>query len=372
MDELAVALEMDPIELRRINDIRESPVDGMRFTSRSLMRCYDEAAASFGWRNRDPKPGSMRDGDWLIGYGCATAAYPTHMAPATARVTLGANGDARIETAGQDSGQGTYTALAQIAAHALGIEPGRVRVVMGDSMLPAAPASSNSLATASIGSAVKLATDKIRARLGGAIPSGEDRVRAFRQLGVSELAELAEFVPPSKRPDVLEKLSKGQVPFANQARGDETKDGKPLMFAFGAQFAEVRIHRLTREIRVPRLTGAFAAGRIINTRMAHSQLMSGMIWGMASGLLEATGVDEKRGRYVKDSFGEYLVPVNADVPEVNVILILEEDWEINPLGVKGIGEIRIVGGAAAMANAVYHATGKRVRDLPIVTEKLLT
>jgi xanthine dehydrogenase YagR molybdenum-binding subunit len=371
MDELAVALEMDPIELRRINDIRESPVDGARFTSRSLMRCYDEAAASFGWRNRDPKPGSMRDGDWLIGYGCATAAYPTHMAPATARLTLGANGEAKIETAGQDSGQGTYTALAQIAARELGIEPGRVLVVMGDSTLPAAPASSNSLGTASIGSAVKLAADKIRARLGAAIPSGEDRARVFRQLGVSELTELGEFVPPSKKPDVLEKLRKGQVPFANQARGDETKDGKPLMFAFGAQFAEVRIHRLTREIRVPRLTGAFAAGRIVNTRMAHSQLMGGMIWGMASGLLEATGVDEKRGRYVKDSFGEYLVPVNADIPEVNVILVPEEDWEINPLGVKGIGEIGIVGGAAAMANAVYHATGKRVRDLPIVMDKLL-
>ncbi len=371
MDELAVALKMDPIELRRINDIRESPVDGARFTSRSLMRCYDEAAARFGWSKRDPEPRSMRDGDWLIGYGCATAAYPTHMAPATARVTLSSNGDARIETAGQDSGQGTYTALAQIAARELGIEPGRVRVVMGDSKLPAAPASSNSLGTASIGSAVKLATDRIRARFGGSMPARDELPDAFRRLSIKEVTELGEFVPPTKKPDVLDKLRKGQVPFASQARGDETKDGKPLMFAFGAQFAEVRIHRLTHEIRVPRLTGAFAAGRIVNTRTAHSQYMGGMIWGMASGLLEATGVDEKRGRYVKDSFGEYLVPVNADIPQVDVILVPEEDNEINPLGVKGIGEIGIVGGAAAMANAVYHATGRRIRDLPIVMDKLL-
>jgi xanthine dehydrogenase YagR molybdenum-binding subunit len=371
MDELAVALKMDPIELRRVNDIRESPVDGARFTSRSLMKCFDEAAASFGWSKRNPEPGSMRDGDWLIGYGCATAAYPTHMGPAIAQVTMSANGDVRVESSGQDSGQGTYTVLAQIAARELGIEPGQVRVVMGDSKLPPAPASSNSLGTASIGSAVKLATDKIRARFGGTMPSRDDRATAFRRLGVQEVSESGEFLPPGTQPKVLDMLRKGQVPFANQARGDESKNGKPLMFAFGAQFAEVRIHRLTHEIRVPRLTGAFAAGRIVNTRTAHSQLMGGMIWGMASGLLEATAVDEKRGRWVKSSLEEYLLPVNADTPQVDVILVPEEDHEINPLGVKGIGEIGIVGGAAAAANAVFHATGKRIRALPILMDKLL-
>jgi xanthine dehydrogenase YagR molybdenum-binding subunit len=284
---------------------------------------------------------------------------------------MSANGDVRVESSGQDSGQGTYTVLAQIAARELGIEPGQVRVVMGDSKLPPAPASSNSLGTASIGSAVKLATDKIRARFGGTMPSRDDRAAAFRRLGVQEVSESGEFVPPGTQPKVLDMLRKGQVPFANQARGDESKNGKPLMFAFGAQFAEVRIHWLTHEIRVPRLTGAFAAGRIVNTRTAHSQLMGGMIWGMASGLLEATAVDEKRGRWVKSSFEEYLLPVNADTPQVDVILVPEEDHEINPLGVKGIGEIGIVGGAAAAANAVYHATGKRIRDLPILMDKLL-
>ena len=371
MDELAVALDMDPVELRRINDIKASPVTGARFTSRSLMRCYDEAAASFGWNRRNPKPGSMREGDWLIGYGCATAAYPTHMAPAMARVTLGRDGRAQVEVAGQDSGQGTYTALGQIAARELRLHPDRVRVSMGDSRLPPGPASSNSLGTASLGSAVKLATDKIREHFGSDMPADHERAAAFARLGVSSISEQGEFLPPTKKPEVFGKLRKGQVPFASQARGDESKDGKPLMFAFGAEFVEVRIHRLTREIRVPRMTGAFAAGRIVNPRMAHSQYMGAMIWGMASALLEATEIDEKRGRYVNDSLAEYLIPVNADAPQVDVIMVLEEDREVNPLGVKGIGELGIVGTAAAVANAVYHATGRRVRDLPIVMEKLM-
>ena len=371
MDELAVALSMDPVELRRVNDIRESPVDGARFTSRSLMQCYDQAAASFGWSKRNPNPGSMRDGDWLVGYGCATASYPTHLAPATVRVTLGASGDARVEVAGQDSGQGTYTALGQVAARELRLDPQRVRVVMGDSRLPAGPASSNSMATASLGSAIKLATDKISAHFGNVMPDDGERAAAFAQLGVTEISELGEFLPPGKKSEVLDKLRKGQVPFANQARGDESKDGKPLMFAFGAEFVEVRVHRLTREIRVPRMTGAFAAGRIVNPRTARSQYMGGMIWGMASALLEATEIDEKRGRYVNDSLGEYLIAVNADVPQIEIIMIPEEDREVNPLGVKGIGELGIVGTAAAVANAVHHATGRRVRDLPITMDKLL-
>ncbi len=170
MDELAVELDIDPIELRHVNDIRESPVDGARFTSRSLMRRYDEAAAGFGWSKRDPRPGSMRDGDWLVGYGCATAAYPTHLAPATARVTLRADGDARVEVAVQDTGQGTYTALGQIAARAMRLDPRRVEVVMGNSRLSAGPASSNSLGTASLGSAVMLTTNKIRRHFGDTVP----------------------------------------------------------------------------------------------------------------------------------------------------------------------------------------------------------
>ena len=194
---------------------------------------------------------------------------------------------------------------------------------------------------------------------------------AFARLGVSEISEVGEFLPPGKSPEILYMLRKGQVPFKNQARGDESKGGKPLMFAFGAEFVEVRVHRLTREIRVPRMVGAFAAGHIVNPRTARSQYMGGMIWGMASALLEATELDEKRGRYANASIGEYLIAVSADTPKVDVIMVPEEDREVNPLGVKGIGELGIVGTAAAIANAVHHATGKRIRDLPIVMDKLL-
>ena len=370
VDELAVALEMDPIELRRMNDIRESPVDGARFTSRSLMQCYDQGAATFGWNKRNPKPASMVDGDWMVGYGCATSCLPTHLAPATARVTLNANGEVSVDVAGQDSGQGMYTALGQIAARALGLSPQQVKVNMGDSKLPAAPASNNSLSTASVGSAVKLAADKIKGHFGESVPAGKKLTEAFRHLGMSQISEIGEYVPPGRKPEVLDMLRKGQVPFKNEARGDESKDGKPLMYAFGAQFVEVRIHRLTREIRVPRITGAFAAGRIINPRTARSQLMGGMIWGLSSALFEATEVDPIRGRYTNDSLAEYLIPVNADIPQVDVIMVPEEDHEVNPLGVKGVGELGIVGTAAAVANAVFHATGKRVRDLPIIMDKL--
>ena len=237
MDELAVALDMDPIKLRRVNDIRQSPVDGAPFTSRSLMRCYDEAAASFGWSKRDPRPGSMRDGDWLIGYGCATATYPTHLAPATARVTLSANGHARVEVAGQDSGQGTYTALGQIAARALRLDPQRVEVVMGDSRLPAGPASSNSLGTASLGSAVKLATDKVRAHFGDTIPDDHHRAAAFARLGVSEFSELGEFVPPRQ-----EARGPGQVA---QGAGPVREPGARRRVQ-GRQAADVRLRRRVR------------------------------------------------------------------------------------------------------------------------------
>ena len=371
MDELAVALEMDPVELRKINDIKKSPVDGTRFTSRSLVQCLDQASESFGWSKRNPKPASMRDGDWLIGYGCASACYPTHMAPATARVTLRADGSAKVEIAAQDVGQGAYTAMRQIAAKELNLDPNKVTVLLGYSILPPGPVAGSSLTTASAGSAVYMAAYAVRVKLGGKMPQPSELARAFQRLGLDEVSEYAEWLPYGVKQSAVDGLRKGQLPQKNEARGDETKDGKPLMFAFGASFVEVRIHRLTREIRVPRITGAYAGGHIVNPRTARSQYMGGVIWGMASALLEETEIDELRGRYVNDNIAEYLIATNADVPEVDIILVPEEDFEVNPLGVKGIGELGIVGTAAAVANAVYHATGTRIRNLPITMDKLL-
>jgi xanthine dehydrogenase YagR molybdenum-binding subunit len=366
MDELAIALKMDPVELRRVNDTQVSPVTGVPYTSRSLMTCYDEAADSFGWAGRNPEPMSMRDGDWLIGYGCATAVYPTQMMPAAARITLNREGKALVQIAAHDLGQGAYSVFQQLASERLNLSMDAIEVQMGDSALPAGPIAGGSMTTASAGSAVHLACLKIAARFGNVMPAFEDLPDAFNRIGVISVDEYAEFLPPGATAEDIAKVYKGQM--AGRAGGVGKKN---LMFAFGANFVEVRIHRLTREIRVPRMTGAFAGGRIVNPRTARSQYMGAMIWGMASALLEATEHDSKHGRYINDNIAEYLIAVNADTPQVDVIMIPEIDHEVNPLGVKGIGELGNVGVNAAIANAVYHATGKRIRDLPITMDKLL-
>ncbi len=376
MDELAVKLNMDPVELRRIND---SSVDAMgkQWSSRSLMKCYDQAAERFGWTNRSVQPGSMRDGDWLIGWGCASAVYPTHVGAAAARVRLMANGTANVQIAAHDLGTGAYTVIGQMAAESLGIPLSSVTVELGDSKLPPAPVAGGSNTTASACSAVMKACRSIRARL---IQSADDRATVgsagtdrnelnledrFKSLGVGAIEEYAEYLPPGAKPDSMKNLYAG-TPFL----GGGSK-GEKLMYAMGAEFVEVRVHASTREIRVPRMVGAFAAGRLMNTRTARSQYMGGMIWGISSALHESSEIDPRTARYVNDNLADYLIPVNADVRDVDVILVPEEDTFVNPVGVKGIGELGNVGTAAAVANAVYHATGVRVRKLPIRLEKLL-
>jgi len=374
MDELAIRLNLDPIELRRINDSM-TDATGKPWSSRSLMACYDQAAERFGWSKRSAAPTSMRDGDWLIGYGCATAVYPTHVGAAAARVSLRANGSAHVQIAAHDLGTGAYTVVAQAAAERLGIPLTAVDIEMGDSDLPPAPVAGGSNTTASACSAVTKACDAIRKRLSvgagqtvGQAANGDPSMRfeeAFKRLGVGVIEEYAEFLPPGSPPDAIEKLYQGKPSLGGGSMGDK------LMYALGAEFVEVRIHARTREIRVPRLVGAFAAGRIMNPRTARSQYMGAMIWGIASALHEATEIDQRYGRYVNDNLADYLIPVNADIQDLDVILVSETDDAVNPMGVKGIGELGNVGTAAAVANAVYHATGVRVRQLPIRLEKLL-
>jgi xanthine dehydrogenase YagR molybdenum-binding subunit len=310
---------------------------------------------------------SMRDGDWLIGWGCATAAYPTNMSASTARISLGADGKAHVDIAAHDVGTGAYTVMQQIVARKLNLDPKDVTVAMGDSRLPPAVVAGGSMTTASAGSAVHKAAQQIAKRLGKTMPKKQDLAAAFKKLNTTRIEEYAEWAPPGSAPDAVAKLYKGGM----GGGGEDAGKPKPLMSAFGAEFVEVRIHRLTHEIRVPRMTGAFAAGHIVNPRTARSQYLGGMIWGMAQGLLEETELDELRARYVNDNLADYMVAVNADVPTVDIILVPETDTQVNPLGVKGIGELANVGAAAAIANAVYHATGKRIRDLPIRMDKLL-
>jgi xanthine dehydrogenase YagR molybdenum-binding subunit len=392
MDEMAQKLGMDPIEFRRVNDTMVSPIGNRPFSSRSLMTCYDQAAEAFGWKDRNPQPASTRDGDWLIGYGCATALYPTHTGPAAARVRLKPNGETRVQIAAHEIGNGAYTVIGQMAAERLGIDLSSVTVEIGDSRLPPAPVAGGSNTTASSCSAVLKTCDLIRARLFHAAVTANDgplagrsaddltlqngKVAAndgtgetfadlFRRMGVAIVEEYAEFVPNGLKPQAIADLYAGKVDMVGGSHGEK------VMYAMGAELVEVRVHALTREIRVPRIVGAFAAGRLMNTRTVRSQLMGGMIWGISSALHEATEIDPRYARYVNDNLADYMIPVNADVDQVQVILVAEVDHDVNPAGVKGLGELANVGTAAAIANAVHHATGIRIRKLPIRIEKLL-
>jgi xanthine dehydrogenase YagR molybdenum-binding subunit len=381
MDELAVKLNMDPVELRRVNDSMKDAT-GKEWSSRSLMKCYDQAAQAFGWSKRTAEPGSMRDGDWLIGWGCASAVYPTHIGAATARVQLTSNGHARVQVAAHEIGTGVMTVVGQMAAERLGVPLAAVQVEVGDSNLPPVPVAGGSNQTASCCSVVMKACDAVMAKLNGAngraetvgaIAPGNSLESKFARLGVTTIEEYAEFIPPDAQPNVVTELFTN--PIKKLYAGTPTlvggSKGKKLMYAMGAEFVEVRVHAQTREIRVPRIVGAFAAGRIMNTRTARSQYMGAMIWGISSALHEATEIDPRNARYINDNLADYLVPVNADIAQVEVILVPEKDDSVNPAGVKGIGELGNVGTAAAVANAVYHATGVRVRQLPIRLEKLL-
>lgn len=392
MDELAYALAMDPIELRRVNDTQIDPVSGLKFSSRSLMSCFDQAAERFGWKTRDPRPGSMRDGDWLVGYGCATACYPTNIGPGAARLSLTADGKATISLAAHEIGTGAYTTVAITTARALGLPVESVSVQLGDSDLPPVPVAGGSNNAASTSHAAHKACLEAAARIAAAAvtakgspfhgadpatlkleagnltgPGGqaEPLRTALGRLG-ARVEVYAENIPEGLQPEAMAGLYKGQV---MMARGSGRKDF--TTYAFGAQLVEVRVHSRTREIRAPRIVSAFAAGNIINPLTAHSQLMGGAIWGLSSALHEATELDLSHARYINDNLADYLVPVNADTPSVDIIMVPERDEHVNPFGVKGIGEIGIVGMNAAVANAVFHATGVRVRNLPIRAQTLL-
>jgi xanthine dehydrogenase YagR molybdenum-binding subunit len=393
MDELAVALNFDPVELRRRNDTDHEPIRNLPYTSRALMPCFDAAARAFGWDRRNPQPGSMREGDWLVGWGCATTMYPTQVAPAAARVILSGQGTVTVETAAHDVGTGAYTAIAETAADRLGIGLERISVVLGDSDLPPAPVAGGSNTTASVCTVVAKACEQIRERLARAAVqsnegtfAGEDPARLVLQdgtlrspdgkaeplavivarSGLGAIEAYAENVPYGAPADGLQKLYHGHSALAG---GANLKDR--IQFAFGAEFVEVRVHRLTREIRCPRVVGAFAAGRIVSPVLARSQLMGGLIWGISSALHEATEIDPRTARYTNTDLAEYLVPVNADIGSVEVIILPEDDHAVNDLGIKGLGELGNVGTNAAIASAVYHATGVRIRELPIRLEKLL-
>jgi len=358
MDELAERLAMDPLELRLTNYADVEPDTNQPWSSKKLRECYSEAAGRFGWARRNPKPRSMRDGKVLVGWGLATATYPAHLMEAKASATLTPEGVVVVRSGTQDIGTGTYTVMTQVAADALGIPIDLVRFELGDTRLPKAPISGGSMTAASVGPAVQAACETLRRTLaaedGRWLEAADEdgRRAAFRALAARRRSSAT----------------------AEGSAGPRTKDEQRQEFAsrsFGAVFAEVRVDPDLGIIRVPRIVATYSVGRLLNEKTGLSQLQGGIVWGVGMALFEESLLDPATGRYVNANLAEYHVPVNADIGTLDVTVVDENDTRFNALGIRGIGEIGITGVAAALANAVYHATGKRVRDLPITLDKVL-
>lgn len=359
MDEMAEKLGLDPVVFRTLNEPDRNPERGVPHSSRQLVRCMDVGAERFGWSKRNSKPAQVRQGEWLVGMGMAAAVRTNRMAPSQARVTLTSTGRAVVETDMTDIGTGTYTILAQITAELLGLPIDSVEVSLGDTEFPAAYGSGGSIGAGSSGSAVYVACDAIRKQICQqldcaawdlTLKDGRARV-GTRSVSLAALAGEGIVAEGSVKPGENEKLY-------SQA-------------SYGAHFVEVAVNAVTGEVRVRRMLGVFAAGRILNLKTARSQCLGGMVFGIGAALTEELVHDPRTGKPVNHDLAEYHIPVNADVPQMEVILLEERDRFANPLQSKGLGELSISGAGAAINNAIYNACGVRVRDYPVTLDKLL-
>ncbi|MGB8669287.1 MAG: xanthine dehydrogenase family protein molybdopterin-binding subunit [Pseudolabrys sp.] len=374
MDELAVALKLDPVELRlRCYSDRDQNND-LPYTSKQLKECYRKGAEAFGWAKRTPEPRSMRDGTDLVGWGMATGVWEALQMPMGNRIVLTANGHAEVSCATSDIGTGTYTIMAQVASDALGLPIDNVTVKLGDSSLPHSQVEGGSWTAASVAHAITTTADEIRRELlalaqkmPGSPLAGlkhDDVVLSDGMIVAKAAASRSVSLADAMRHVGVERIEREKL-------SEFKEDNKHARNTHSAIFVEVKVDEQLGVIRVTRAVNAVAAGRIINTKTAASQIMGSVVWGIGMALHEETLVDHAFGRVMNANIAEYHVPVSADVHDIKVIFVEEPDSTVNPLGIKGVGEIGIVGVAAAVANAVYHATGKRVRDLPITIDKIL-
>ncbi|WEH13256.1 xanthine dehydrogenase family protein molybdopterin-binding subunit [Streptomyces sp. VNUA24] len=374
LDELAHELGIDPIELRLRNEPQEDPSNGLPFSTRRLRECLRAGARAFRWSGRDPRPRSRQEGDWLIGTGMAGGVYDTLRMQSAARVRLDADGTALVQASTSDMGPGTYTSITQVAADALGLTMRTVRFELGDSTFPVSPPHGGSQTMAGVGSAVQDGCDRLRRQAIGlavgdersplhGVDAGDVVVRAGRMHVKGD---------PARGETYRQLLARnGRTHLEVTGTFTPTGDDRFSMYAYSAVFAEVAVDRRLGLVRMRRMLGVYDVGRIISPKLADSQALGAMVGGIGQALLEHTAVDHRDGRVVNADLAAYLVPVNADVPDLKAMFLDGEDLHADPLGVKGLGEIVKVGVAPAIANAVFHATGKRVRELPLTAEALM-
>jgi xanthine dehydrogenase YagR molybdenum-binding subunit len=376
MDELAVKLGIDPIELRLRNFAETSPNHNLPWSSNHLKTCYRVGAEAFGWKSRKPEPRATRDGRFLVGWGMATATFAAFRWFAAAKIRMTAEGRAIVSSATHDLGTGAYTVFTQVAADALGLPPEKVTFLLGDSTLPPSPVAGGSNSTSTVSAAIMAAADQFKERiialavadksspLAGADASkvrAEDG-RVFLEGEPAKGERYTDVIARSGKPDL-------EVT-ASSAPGEEA--GNYAFQSWGTHFCEVRVDEELARVRVSRFVTVMDVGRVLNPKTARSQIVGAITMGIGQALMEETVFDERTGRVVTDNLADYAVPVCADMPAMDVHFINEPDPHINPLGCRGVGEIGMAGVAGAIANAVYHATGRRVRHLPITAEKLLT
>jgi xanthine dehydrogenase YagR molybdenum-binding subunit len=375
MDELAWQLKMDPIALRLKNYAEVEPQDGKPWSSKTLRECYETGAQRFGWTRRTTALRSMREGNTLIGLGMASATYPANRSEASALARIMPDGSALVASGTQDLGTGTYTVMTQVASDALGFPPERIQFALGDSALPRAPGSGGSQSAASVAPAVQAAGQQVRDKLIALAVA--DRASPVYGAAAQDVTVQDGWVVsrsnPSRRDPAAAILARaGGKPIESIATEKPGSEREQFAFhSFGAVFAEVHVDADLGTIRVARIVGVYDVGNLLNEKTARSQLMGGMVWGVSTALEEDAHFDPRFGRVMNGNFADYHVPVNADIGELDVLFVGPPDTHFNALGVRGIGEIGITGVPAAIANAVYHATGTRIRDLPITLDKVM-
>ncbi|RVB73462.1 MULTISPECIES: xanthine dehydrogenase family protein molybdopterin-binding subunit [unclassified Mesorhizobium] len=375
VDELAERLGLDPIELRIRNEPAQDPERGVPFSTRNLVACMKEGARRFGWERRNPTPGRTREGRKLIGYGMAAAIRPNYIGAATARVAIDRDGRVTVRLDMTDIGTGSYTILTQIAAESLGLPISSIKVELGDSRFPRTAGSGGSWGAASAGSALHNACNALKERILEAAQASE--ASPLRGANATEASFADSEVRVGQRSASLADLIGRIAPDGFEAEGSVAAGAATGSYkaysqhSYGAHFGEVAVDCDTGEIRMRRMLAVMGAGRILNAKTARSQIIGGMTWGIGAALMEQTVLDPRYGHFVNHDLAEYHVPINGDVPEMEVVFLEEHDDKANPLGAKGLGELGVCGAGAAVANAIYNAAGVRVREFPITLDKVL-